>query len=482
MRCGSREALGRSAEREPRLICAGSRNEDASRARNFRGRTGLVVVVSASNNLRRLLVLVAFAGVGLPGCGPNPSDEPLPAGDAAVGGALDLGVGSGPTGDLGLVDGGAHDAGTEPIPSDAGGPGCLQLTFSAGFNGRIEGEAEQCVSSEGSSTSVEAVPRRGFSFRAWSDGRTENPRVISQPQRDLSLKAEFDTDGLTTVWLGHSFIRWNVELLFDVARSDVGYGQHEDWMTFSGGAGGAPGSLWADPQRREFGQAMIRDQQPDNVVLTYHFQPGSSDYDDYANWVDYTLEHAPNARFYISLPWRSSPFGSGQFAPIIDQNGGDDLARPYVEELLPEFDRAVLSRLRANYPDHEFVIIPQAIAADRITKAHFAGTLTYGGGSALFIRNPQTGAPDEHEQSIYDDGTGHPGGPLRLLTMMLYLRYIYGVETDSYDFWEDKESFSNAGLEGVPPKETFDVPYRYYHGFDFPAVADEIFDLYGRGP
>lgn len=411
-------------------------------------------------------------------------------------GSLDSGPSQTP--DAGAADGGPQptpdagpqptlDAGLQPLPDagpmDGGAEeDCVSVTFAGSFNGRVVGDLEQCLTATQSATPVEAIPRSGFRFSAWSDGVTDNPRSLSQPRENLSLTARFETEGLTTVWLGHSFIRWNVELLFDVARNDAGYREHADWMTFSGGAGGAPGSLWANAQRRQAGETMIREQQPDNVVMTYHFLEGSSDYEDYANWVDYTLTYAPRARFYISLPWRSSPFGNQQLAPLIDENGGEDLERPYLDGLLPDFVDDVLSELRRNYPDNEFIIIPQVIAADRITKAHFDGSLTYGEArNSLLIRNPNTGEAHEHEQSIYHDGTGHPGGPLRLLTMMLYLRYIYGFEVTGYDFWENKTSFSNLGLEGIAPRETFDVPYTYYNGFDFPAVADDIFRSYGRG-
>ena len=383
------------------------------------------------------------------------------------------------SGDAGNPTGGA-DAGNPMDGGGAGGP-CYPLTFVGGYNGRLDGDAEQCVAAAESSTPVEAIPRSGFTFRSWSDGSTENPRIIANPQDAAVVTAQFETEGLTTVWLGHSYIRWNVELLYDVARNDAGYDEHEDWMTFSGGAGGAPGSLWANPDRRASGQAMIREQQPDNVVMTFHYLPGSSDYEDYANWVDYTLAHAPNARFYIALPWRPIPFGNEQFEPLIDENGGEDL-EPWYDDLYADFSRTVLSALRANYPSSEFIVIPQTLAADRITKAHFAGALTYGADArSLFLRNPRVGELHEHERSIYDDQNGHPGGPLRLLTMILYFRYIYGVEMSAFDLWQSKQSFSNVGLQGIGPKETFDVPYTYYNDYDFPAVADALFDAYGRG-
>ena len=433
-------------------------------------------------NLQVVLPIIGFACAASVGCGSN---QPTALFDLA-----DAGASEGPDASASdpAADGGdsldATDSGTNHGENEDTGTGasCYRLTFMGGFNGRVDGDVDQCITSAESSTPVEAIPRSGFTFSSWSDGNTENPRVIAQPEQDATVYAQFETEGLTTVWLGHSFIRWNVELLYDVARNDAGYRLHEDWMTFSGGAGGAPGSLWENAQRRQAGQRMIREQQPDNVVMTFHILPGSSDFEDYANWVDYTLEHVPNARFYISLPWRSSPFGNAQFDPVIDENGGEDLEAWYVNDLFPYFVRTVLSQLRTNYPDSEFIIIPQVIAADQITKSHFAGTLTYGPNQqSLLIRNPKGGMLHEHEQSIYDDGTGHPGGPLRLLTMILYLRYIYGFQTDSYEFWESKQSFSNLGLQGIGPKETFDVPYLYYNGFDFPVVADDIFNRFGKG-
>lgn len=384
----------------------------------------------------------------------------------------------------------ADDAG-EPDPDDDGsggggdgdmGPDCYAVVFEGGFNGRIEGEAEQCVAPGAMGTPVEAIPRSGFTFTAWSDGSTENPRTLSDPQASETLTAQFETAGLTTVWLGHSFIRWNVELLYDVARQDAGYAEHADWMTFAGGGGGAPGSLWDDPGRRELGQRMIREQRPDNVVMTIYPRPGSSDYEDYANWIDYTLDHAPDARFYISIPWRNRPFGNADIDPILWEDGAEDIEALYINEVSPPFAEGILNRLRENYPENEFVVIPQAIAADRIVKAHFGGTLTTDeGDGSLFVLNPKTGETHEHERSIFDDTTGHPGGPLRLLTMTLYLRYIYGVEVSAFDFWEENQSFRNVGLEGIGPKESFDVPYTFYNGFDFPAVADDIFRTFGRG-
>lgn len=439
------------------------------------------------------MVWAGLACAALVGCDGDSEgttlEEPNPVGlDAALvdedagdaGGSKDGGgaIDAGGAEDVGTAD---TDGGGELDSGDSGTEECYPLSFLGGFNGQLEGATEQCVFASETATPVEAVPRSGFRFESWSDGSTQNPRIIANPQAAATLTAQFSTEGLTTVWLGHSFIRWNIELLYDVVHNDADFEAHSDWMTFRGGAGGSPGNLWNNREARASGQRMIREQQPDNVVMTYH--PMASEYQDYANWVDFTLMHSPEARFYISLTWRSSPFGPrfGQ-GPLINEESGVDLEAMYVDEQFPAFNAEVLSRLRANYPDNEFVLIPQVIAADAITKAHFAGTLTYGeNNESLEIRNVNQRDLLGHEQAIYDDFTGHPGGPLRLLTMMLYFRYIYGVDVQTFGFWQAKQSFSNEGLEGVGPRQAFDAPYDYYNGFDFPAVADDIFRRFGRG-
>jgi len=49
------------------------------------------------------------------------------------------------------------------------------LTYTAGENGSILGEASQRVDHGFDATAVEAVPDEGYRFIGWSDGSTENP-------------------------------------------------------------------------------------------------------------------------------------------------------------------------------------------------------------------------------------------------------------------------------------------------------------------
>ena len=65
------------------------------------------------------------------------------------------------------------------------------VEFVAGLNGSINGTSVQTIESGLSTESVEAVADSGYVFSQWSDGNTDNPRVISNIQSDLVLTAEF---------------------------------------------------------------------------------------------------------------------------------------------------------------------------------------------------------------------------------------------------------------------------------------------------
>ena len=65
------------------------------------------------------------------------------------------------------------------------------LTYIAGANGSLTGNAAQTVSHGDESSAVQAVPDIGYRFVQWSDGSTANPRTDSGVTADLSVTAQF---------------------------------------------------------------------------------------------------------------------------------------------------------------------------------------------------------------------------------------------------------------------------------------------------
>jgi hypothetical protein len=77
------------------------------------------------------------------------------------------------------------------------------LTYTAGVNGSIVGEAEQTVLHGRSGTAVEAVPDEGYHFVQWSDGSTANPRVDTNVTADINVTAEFAINEYTVTFKDH---------------------------------------------------------------------------------------------------------------------------------------------------------------------------------------------------------------------------------------------------------------------------------------
>ena len=66
------------------------------------------------------------------------------------------------------------------------------LSYTAGANGSISGNASQTVAHGDSGTAVTAVPASGYHFVDWSDGSTANPRTDANVTADISVTANFD--------------------------------------------------------------------------------------------------------------------------------------------------------------------------------------------------------------------------------------------------------------------------------------------------
>ncbi len=65
------------------------------------------------------------------------------------------------------------------------------LTYIAGSYGSITGTTSQTVLVGNNGTAVTAVPNSGYAFVNWSDGSTQNPRIDTNVQNNISVTANF---------------------------------------------------------------------------------------------------------------------------------------------------------------------------------------------------------------------------------------------------------------------------------------------------
>ncbi|MDY0347717.1 MAG: T9SS type A sorting domain-containing protein, partial [Tenuifilaceae bacterium] len=66
------------------------------------------------------------------------------------------------------------------------------LTYTAGVNGSLDGNATQTVDHGADGTAVTAVPNDGYHFVQWSDGVTANPRTDANVIADVTVTATFE--------------------------------------------------------------------------------------------------------------------------------------------------------------------------------------------------------------------------------------------------------------------------------------------------
>lgn len=113
------------------------------------------------------------------------------------------------------------------LVGDASNPPVIthQVTFTAGANGYISGQAIQTVNHNGSTIQVTAVPNSGYQFDKWSDNLTSATRTVTGVQADITLTAYFIVSGsVSGTLLSQSFE------LSDLNRRDsVTYGDGTTW-------------------------------------------------------------------------------------------------------------------------------------------------------------------------------------------------------------------------------------------------------------
>lgn len=74
----------------------------------------------------------------------------------------------------------------------------VRLQYAAGDNGAVTGDADQTINYNSDGTAVTPVPDGGYSFEAWSDGSTANPRTDTGVTNDVDVEAIFTLDAVTS--------------------------------------------------------------------------------------------------------------------------------------------------------------------------------------------------------------------------------------------------------------------------------------------
>lgn len=294
-----------------------------------------------------------------------------------------------------------------------------------------------------------AEPASGFEFVGWKrkdrslcgnnsdpcrlqtsgfEGNDDLTAILEDPDEIFYLAPEFRSTGFTSLFIGHSFFRPFADGMPDHAAR-AGIAHHEQTVVFSGGATGAPEALWENPSKGDTIRARLDEGDIELFVMTYH--PEYPTLRGYRLWIDYALQSNPNARFVVALPWNPYP------SSITTQTDETTWVAHLESQL-----HAGIRQLRREHPDNEIFVIPYGQSAWELRKLFDADQLP-----EVEVLQSST------RPAIYRDNLGHPREILVELGRLVWLRAIYGIDLETYDY--------------TPPYTT-----------DLKALADRIMDDY----
>jgi len=232
----------------------------------------------------------------------------------------------------------------------------------------------------------------------------------------LSASNASETEGYKhgfsqSILMGHSFFLPGCNDI-EVLAPYYGYSRHTQYKQLGGGTNGDPGSMWRDTGEDEGAKAEIKKGATEILGMTaFSAVDGDSDYEDYKQWIDFTLQYNPDTfdTFFIMIPWVS--YANNPTYEL--HRARQDLANEYVHD--------IIQQLRVEYPQLTCLAMPVGEAMTRLWLLYDQGQL----GSEIWGVK-QTGNRDNYLQF---DNTGHAGKIMEDTLGLIWQKTLY-PETD----------------------------------------------------
>jgi hypothetical protein len=248
------------------------------------------------------------------------------------------------------------------------------------------------------------------------------------PPRTVSGKNVAKNDaiqGVNGLYMGHSFFRPAAEGLLKVIP-DTKVVNHTGYVVFSGGAGGAPASLWKNPRTLEAGKKYLDSGKVEFMAMTY-YSPDNSAIEDYAKWFDYALKKNPEISFMIALPW-------GKYL-----NQASDAQLAQAETMMNLFYNTTIQALRKKYPNNKVYFCPYGLGVYELIRRYKAGKLP---GVKHLMHPDRQEAKNGPVVHILSDPLGHGSNLVSTLNALVWLQTIYNYDLSTID--------KKFRIEGLP--------------------------------
>ena len=264
-----------------------------------------------------------------------------------------------------------------------------------------------------------------------------------------STSADTPNPGFKSLFIGHSFFRPFAEGMPDYVAA-AGIAGHSQTVVFAGGANGAPQALWNNASKRDQIQAVLDAGDIELFGMTYY--PTYASTEGYENWIDYALARNPGTRFFIALPWGTTPanFNTSDYANgWVAFNTG-----PWQD---------FIDSIRALYPGIDIYSVPYGQSAGELRLLQAAGNLPD-------APNLQGNASN----SIFRDNLGHAGDILVDLGRLVWLNALYDVDLTTFSYGPSYATDLNALAKAIMDEHDADYDAAYHSDIDGDRVGDSI--------
>ena len=235
------------------------------------------------------------------------------------------------------------------------------------------------------------------------DGNGESDKNMGSPE-------DVDAVDYNVLYIGHSFGRVFAETVQDYAHAK-GFNDHAQYIEFSGGASGAPDALWDDDDHRENIKEYLDTGEIDVLVMiccSIEFMESSARSDQAIwNFTEYALDHNPDTRIGLALPWKDYP---SDYADAVAYRDGSDEA----------YDswKSLAANLSSDFPSADVFTFHHGAVAYELRDMFEAGDLE---GDIKKLQGPKP-------TSLFTDPKGHAGQLMIDTGTLIWLHAIHGVE------------------------------------------------------
>ncbi len=229
-----------------------------------------------------------------------------------------------------------------------------------------------------------------------------------------------DTQGYNMLLIGNSFFRPYAEKLNDMA-SVAGFENHNGHTVFRGGDNGRAINFWNDSASREHQEikATLDQGNIDIFGMTAGHEPEDRT-EGHRAWINYALQNNPDITIFIAIPQIDFPADWDQRAAEFGFETIQELYDFFVNDLV---HNEMVDQLRIEFPSTKIFTIPTGWASVNLDRMNMDGEL---------LDNISRFGPQA--TSIFTDTKGHQGDIVRETGGLVWLKSIYGVDLNTFDY------------------------------------------------